>query len=49
MTNWLHNHHSNFSALEPVNKNGFTFFEKDGCDNIPIEKVINKVKELVKI
>lgn len=49
VTNWLPNHNSNFSALEPVNKNGFTFFEKNDCDNISIEKVINKVKELVKI
>lgn len=47
MTNWLPNHHSNFSALEPVNKNGFTFFAKGGCDYISTEEVINNVKKRV--
>ena len=49
VTNWLPNHNSNFSALEPVNKNSITFFEKEGCDNIPIEKVINNVRNRVKL
>jgi ADP-heptose:LPS heptosyltransferase len=45
MTNWLDNHHSNFMALKPVNKNGFTFFAEGGCDNIPPDLIVDNVKK----
>lgn len=44
MTNWAnfdHRHESNFTAFEPLNKNSFTFFEQNGCDNINKDEVIS--------
>jgi len=44
ITNWLPNHNRNFDALTPVNINGVSIFEKNGCDNICIERFIETVK-----
>lgn len=44
MTNWLPNHTRNWSALEPVNKNGISIFEKGGCDNIKTDHFIEILK-----
>lgn len=47
MTNWLPNHNQNLLALEPVNSEADTFFEKNGCDNIEVKKVLYNIMERV--
>ena len=47
MTNWLPNHNQNLLALEPVNDNSRTFFEKGGCDNIDVKSVFYSILETV--
>lgn len=49
MTNWLVDHNSNLLGLAPVNDNATNLFEKGGCDNISIDKVVEVVKERVKL
>lgn len=47
MTNWLPNHNQNLLALEPINRAAHTFFEKSGCDNIEVKKVLYEIMERV--
>jgi len=45
MTNWLPDHRENLLALEPINDNGQTFYEKGGCDNISAKRVFDNILE----
>ncbi len=47
LSDWMENHTSNFNALEPMNKNNISIFEKGGCDNISHNSVINAIKQLI--
>lgn len=47
LTDWMPNHYCNFNVLEPRNKNNISLFAKGGCDNIPQEEVLQKIKLLV--
>lgn len=47
MTNWMHNHHKNFDALLPVNKNGFKVFALGGANNISKEHVLAYVSTIM--
>ena len=47
VTNFLPNHNSNLLALNPINRNATTLFEKNGCDNIPLDKIISSVQEKI--
>ncbi|MEK6881177.1 MAG: hypothetical protein AABY22_16270 [Nanoarchaeota archaeon] len=47
LTNWMQNHNCNFNVLTSKNPNNISLFAKDGCDNIPQEKVLDYVKLLL--
>lgn len=47
LTDWMESHVSNFTALEPMNKNNISLFQKGGCDNISHDKVLESIKLLV--
>jgi len=47
ITDFLPGHSSNFLALNPINDNAVTFFSKGGCDNIPVEKVLENIKQRI--
>lgn len=46
LTNWNVGHKQNFYALEPRNKNNISLFAENGCNNIPRELVLEKIKLL---
>lgn len=48
MTYWMPGHLRNPDALSPVNDNGITLFEPDGCDNISHKKVLEEVLTKIK-
>lgn len=45
MTNWMNGHAKNFTALEPINDNGKTFFTENGCDHINHIEIMEHIKE----
>ena len=47
VTNFLPHHRSNLLALDPINRNSITLFEKNGCDNIPLDRVIFSIKQKI--
>jgi ADP-heptose:LPS heptosyltransferase len=45
ITNWLPNHHTNLLSLAPTGDKTINLFAQDGCDNISINDLINKINE----